>query len=163
MEVPLGASGAISVYNSSSGSVDVTADTAGAFSSGIAPVSTSGLLVGTISGLLANSFPPLQMPGALGPGQTVTLQVAGRSGIPATGASAVLLNLTAFGATAAGSLTAWAGITPPPGTTELSYPVLSGSNNLVTVPLSATGTISIYNQGSAPVLLTAVVQGWFTA
>jgi hypothetical protein len=111
---------------------------------------------------LASSNPALQMQGALGPGQAVKIQVAGRSGVPATGAAAVLLNLTGAFAAAGGSLTVWAGDTPPSGTTELTYPATAGASNLLTVPISAAGTISIYNRGTAAVYIAASVQGWYT-
>jgi hypothetical protein len=161
LEVPLSASGAISLYNSSSAPVDVTADTEGSFSDGTGPSTTSGLLVGVLPSLLANPVPQLQSQGTLGPGQTVTLQVAGLSGVPGSGAAAVLLNVTAGGASAAGTLTLWAGGTPPPGTIELTYPASAAASNFVTVQLSATGTIVVFNGGTAPVYVQTSLQGWF--
>ena len=45
--------------------------------------------------------------GPLGPGATMNLQVTGQGGIPATGVSAVVLNVTATEPTALSFLTAW--------------------------------------------------------
>jgi outer membrane protein assembly factor BamB len=162
LQVQVGVSGAINVYNGSTGYVDATIDTEGSFTNAAAPSSTSGFVVGMLSQGLASSNPALQMQGALGPGQAVKIQVAGRSGVPATGAAAVLLNLTGAFAAAGGSLAVWAGDTPPSGTTELTYPATAGASNLLTVPISAAGTISIYNRGTAAVYIAASVQGWYT-
>jgi hypothetical protein len=163
VEVPLGASGAVNVYNSSAAPVDVTADAEGSFSGGTGPSTTSGLFVGTFPSLLASPFAAYAMQGPLGPGQTLVLQVAGQSGVPMTGAAAVAVNLSAWGASAAGSLTVWAGGTSTPTTTELSYAASGIASNFVTAPLGATGTVSIYNAGTAPVNLAASLQGWFTS
>jgi hypothetical protein len=45
--------------------------------------------------------------GAVGPRQTIPLQITGRGGVPAGGVSTVFLNVTATAATAGGYITAW--------------------------------------------------------
>jgi hypothetical protein len=75
---------------------------------------------------------------------TITLQVTGRGGVPATGVSAVILNVTATDATQPGFVTAW----PAGG----GQPVASNLNveragqtipNLVIVPVGPGGGVSL--------------------
>ncbi|MFG3350292.1 hypothetical protein ACGF1Z_35230 [Streptomyces sp. NPDC048018] len=88
----------------------------------------------------------------LGPAQSVALPVAGTGGVPATGASAVVLNVTATNATAATYLAA---------TTRAGTPTVSKINllpggtvpNLVVVPV-VDGQIFLYNHaGSTGVIV----------
>jgi hypothetical protein len=97
----------------------------------------------------------------LGPGATLDVQVTGLGNVPA-GASAAVLNVTAVAPTASAFLTVF-----PAGTT---MPVVSNLNvtpgvvvaNLVTVPLSSTGMVSIYNSaGSTNVVVD--VDGYYTS
>ena len=94
---------------------------------------------------------------------TLNVQVTGvgTTAVP-TGASAVVLNVTAVDPTASGYLTAF-----PEGTTQ---PTVSNLNfapgvivpNLVTVPLSATGGVSFYNfAGKTDIVVD--VEGYYTA
>jgi hypothetical protein len=96
-------------------------------------------------------------------GGTLNVQVTGVGTTPVpTGASAVVLNVTAVDPTANGFLTVF-----PEGTTQ---PLVSNLNfapgvivaNLVTVPLSAAGGISIFNHaGSTDVVVD--VEGYYTS
>ncbi|MEO3936441.1 hypothetical protein V3N99_06740 [Dermatophilaceae bacterium Soc4.6] len=95
----------------------------------------------------------------VGPGQTVTVPLAGRAGIPGAGAaSAVVVNLTETNNTAGSYLTAYpAGLPQRPGTSSLSFAGRSTQSNLVTVPLSADGKVAIYNAaGSTDVVVDVV-------
>ncbi|MCW2598435.1 MAG: hypothetical protein JWM02_264, partial [Frankiales bacterium] len=71
------------------------------------------------------------------------LNVAGRGGVPAD-AKTVVVTLTATNVTAAGFITGWYGGSRP-ATSDLN--LLPGSTvaNLAVIPLSSTGTISLYN------------------
>ena len=97
-------------------------------------------------------------------GSTVTLQVAGRGGVPAVGASAVVLNVTVASPTAAGFVQvsptpvvkgAFSNLNPEPGRTIA---------NLVVVPLGAGGRVDLYTElyGPGTVDLLADVVGYFT-
>lgn len=76
---------------------------------------------------------------------TIRIQVAGRSGVPAN-ASAAVLNITAVGAQAAGFVTAFPSGTAIPGTSTLNVDqpgqVIA---NLVTVPLGTDGAVQLYS------------------
>ncbi|MEO6413098.1 MAG: hypothetical protein ABIO48_10985 [Pedococcus sp.] len=93
-------------------------------------------------------------------GATVTVQVTGRGGVPATGVSAVVLTVTATAAGGAGFVTAYAGGMPRPGTANLNLDHSGQTiSNQVVVPVGPTGTVSLYTKG--PVHLIADVAGWF--
>src|SRR5205085_2161080 len=59
--------------------------------------------------------------GPVGPGQTINLKVTGRGGIPATGVSAVAMNITVANPSSFGYITAYAGGSPRPGTSNVNY------------------------------------------
>ncbi|MGO9583419.1 MAG: beta strand repeat-containing protein [Acidimicrobiales bacterium] len=98
-------------------------------------------------------------------GGTLAVQVTGvgTTAVP-TGALAAVLNVTAVGPTANGFLSLYAA---PAATTEPTFSDLNFAPgetvaNLVTVPLSATGGIEIYNHnGKTDVLVD--VEGYYTA
>lgn len=91
---------------------------------------------------------------------TITLQVAGRGGVPGTGASAVVLNVTAADPQADG----WVQVAPTPvrvgASSNLNTTKGRTVANLVVVPLSAAGTIDLYTNVGADLL--ADVVGYFT-
>lgn len=80
--------------------------------------------------------------GILRPGAPVTLQVAGRGGVPAE-AVAVAINLAVIGNTAPGFVTAWPCDTDRPLASSLNYTGNTAVANSVIVPLSATGTLCL--------------------
>ncbi|HZQ49635.1 MAG TPA: PQQ-binding-like beta-propeller repeat protein [Candidatus Dormibacteraeota bacterium] len=159
----VGIGGEVSIHNAGPASVDVTADTEGAFTSAAAALSTSGLMHATTFQPLVSSLPAVQAPGPIGAGQTITVQVAGWAGIPASGVAAVVIGLGAGNSTAAGTLVVWDGASPTPGTAELSYSAGGTAQNLITVPVSAIGSIAISNTGAAPVYVGATLESWIAA
>ncbi len=91
------------------------------------------------------------------------LQVTGRGGVPASGVSAVSLNITAVDTTApdyGGYVTVYPCGTPPD-TSSLNF--VSGAivSNAVVTPLSGAGALCLYVHGQANLLVD--VNGWFTA
>lgn len=100
--------------------------------------------------------------GAGGPvagNSTVTLQVAGRGGVP-VGASAVVVNLTVTQPGASGFLTAHAQGTGVPGVSNVNFTRGQTVSNLATVPLSADGRVSLEYASVANGHLVADVQGF---
>jgi hypothetical protein len=77
-------------------------------------------------------------------GSTVEVQVAGRGGVPLTGAGTVFLNVTATGGRGAGYLTVWPCDQPKPGTSNLNltHPGHTVAA-LVSSGLSASGRVCI--------------------
>jgi hypothetical protein len=98
--------------------------------------------------------------GAVGAGGSAVLRVTGRGGVPGSGVSAVVLNVTATQPSAGTYVTVW-----PSG---VARPVVSSVNvragqtraNLVTVPVGSDGRVRLYNN-SGRVHLIADVQGYY--
>lgn len=90
----------------------------------------------------------------------VTLAVAGRGGIPATGAAAVAVNVTVTAPAGGGFVTAYPGGTARPTASNVNYARGQTVANLVVVPVGADGTVVLYS--SAPAHLVADVAGWFS-
>ncbi|MER8041917.1 hypothetical protein [Streptomyces sp. NPDC094032] len=95
----------------------------------------------------------------VGPGRTVTLNVAGRNGVPATGVTAVVLNLTATGGTRDTVVTAYPYGTSRPGTSNLNVPAGRTASVLAVVPVKD-GKVTLYNHAGS-VDLIADVQGFY--
>ncbi|APU40738.1 hypothetical protein [Streptomyces sp. TN58] len=139
-----------------SGSVDLIADVTGyyaatgsAFSAG-APVR----LLDTRDGTGARA-------GAVGGGSIVSLQVAGVEGVPLTGVTAVVLNVTVTGPTDAGHLIVHPHGTGRPGVSNLNYTAGQTVSNLVVVPV-VDGRVTFFNN-SGSVHVIADLNGWFTS
>lgn len=103
-----------------------------------------------------------QATAAFAAGQTRSLPLAGRAGVPAVGVGAVVVNLTAIGPTKAGHLTAWPSGTARPNASSLNFAAGTITPNLVVAKLGADGAISIHNVGGSTSVLADVV-GWMPA
>ncbi|WP_329496731.1 hypothetical protein [Kitasatospora herbaricolor] len=132
--------GFVDFYNNS-GSTDVVADLAGYYTDSVGipgssyvPVSPARLLDTRSGGA-----------GPVGADGTVNLRVTGTGGVPAAGASAVVLNVTATGTTSDSFLTVYPHGTARPGTSNLNWTAGQTTPNLVTVPLGADGSVDLYN------------------
>lgn len=95
----------------------------------------------------------------LGQGQTLQLPLAGRAGVPPT-ANAVVVNVTATEPTAGSFLTVWASDEDRPLASNLNVERGLTVPNLVVVPLSVEGTLSVYNHGGTSHVIVDVV-GWY--
>jgi hypothetical protein len=98
--------------------------------------------------------------GAFGPGQTRPLTVAGAGGVPAAGATAVVLNVTGVVPTADTFVTLWPSGTARPLTSNLNLAAGAVTPNLVYVKLSGDGKVDLFNNSGSVDLLADVV-GWF--
>jgi len=101
------------------------------------------------------------LPGAIGPGATVDVQVTGRGGVPTTGVSAVAMNVTVTQPTGAGYLTMFPSGTTRPLAANLNFTPGKTVPNLVVVKLGAGGKVSMFNSsGSTHVIYD--VAGWYS-
>jgi Fibronectin type III domain len=90
----------------------------------------------------------------LGPGGTRTLAVDGMGGLPASGMSAVWLNVTVTGTTAMSFLTVWPADVPRPTASNLNWTAGTTVPNLVVVALGPGDRVSFYNAaGTADVVV----------
>lgn len=156
--VKLGTDGRVNLYNDS-GSAHVVADVAGWYGRGGA-TGRSGYSTLPPARIL-DTRTALGAPAArVGPGATLPMQVTGRGGVPATGVSAVVLNVTATDPTGGSYLTAWPDGTARPVASNLNWGPGQTVPNLVVVKVGTNGVVNLYNnQGS--VHLVADVAGWY--
>jgi serine protease len=86
-------------------------------------------------------------------------QMTGNFGIPTTGVSSVILNVTATGATAPGYITVWPCDQPQPYTSNLNYLPYQDIPNAVIATVDASGQVCFAS--SSPTFLIADISGWF--
>jgi hypothetical protein len=98
----------------------------------------------------------------IGAGATLTFNVhASGSPVPASGVSAVSFALTAIGPTARTVLTAYPGGSVRPAASNLNASPGAALNNHVMVPVSANGTVSIWNS-TGSINVAVDIDGWFS-
>ncbi|MFF1415603.1 hypothetical protein ACFVX6_38530 [Streptomyces sp. NPDC058289] len=139
--VPVGKDGYVELANRSLGSVDLIADVTGYFSRTAAAGYTSvepTRLVDTRVGLGASRV-------AAAGQKTFGVQVAGAVGLPATGVTAVSLNVTVTNPGEAGHLTVFPGGGQAPSTSSVNFTAGQTVANAVIVPVGPDGRISIRN------------------
>jgi len=158
----VGADGSVSIYNST-GTVAVVADVQGWYSDSAAggssyvPVDPARIL-DTRNGIgTGGTVAPV------GAGATLQLTVTGVGGVPATGVTAVVLNVAAAGATGPESyLTVWPAGGSRPTAANLNFSRGPATSNAVVAQVGAGGKVSVYNYtGSTDVI--ADVAGWYAA
>jgi hypothetical protein len=155
--VAVGGAGRIRLFNSA-GTTHVIVDVvgwygaAGADHSRFHPLTPSRVL-DTRNGPGGHSAP-------LGPGRTLDLAVAGAGGVPSTGVSGVVVNITAVAPNAGGWLTAWPSGQAMPNASNLNFDPGSVVPNLAVVKLGAGGKVSLFNSAGSTAVIVDVV-GWY--
>jgi hypothetical protein len=81
----------------------------------------------------------------VGPGGTLNVQISGNGGVPTTGVSAVVINVTVTDTTSAGYLTIYPAGAPPPLASNLNWVAGNTKPNLVEVALGVNGQVTVYN------------------
>ncbi len=94
-------------------------------------------------------------------GETFNLQVTGQGGVPASGVTAVVMNVAVTQPTAPSFLTLWPEGDPKPAPSNLNFVTNQTRPNLVTVKVGPTGMVSIFN-GSGSTHIVADVSGWYS-
>jgi len=85
----------------------------------------------------------------IGPNATLTVQVAGRGGVPSTGVGAVVLNVTVTDTSAPSYLTVYPTEDPRPTVSNLNWVAGQTTPNLVQVAVRQSGQLTIYNAGGS--------------
>jgi hypothetical protein len=98
----------------------------------------------------------------IAPGGTKTLTVAGLGGVPASGANAVAVSVTPTQPQKTGYLKVYQAGTAEPATSSVDFVAGQTVANLVLVPLSSSGQLTILNRSGGTVHVIADVQGYFT-
>jgi hypothetical protein len=160
VQVQLGTGGKLNFYNSS-GNTDVIADVQGYF---VAPSGTAGLFNPVVPARVLDTRNGSGLPYAgntLLAGGALSVKVAGVGGVPATGVSAVVLNVTVTNTTAPGYVTAYPSNVSRPLASSLNFVAGQTVPNRVTVPLGPDGSIVLFNSAGISDLI-ADVGGWYT-
>ncbi len=93
----------------------------------------------------------------VGQAATIDVPVLGRGGVPATGVSAVVVNVTATGATLPTHVTAWPSGEPLPLASTLNLDAGETFPNLSIVKVGVGGAISLYNNAGSTHLVVDVM------
>lgn len=155
-------SDAVSIYNGSAGAVDFVVNVVGYYLPG-APVSAgsfasvpSATVLDTGTGVGAPASP-------VAAHATVTVQVAGRGGVPTTNVGAVALNLAVVAPVATGFGVVYAAGTARPGAANIDFTAKQTIADLVITRISPAGAVTIYNGSAGSVRLVANVVGYYLA
>jgi hypothetical protein len=156
--VKLGTAGSVSFFNGF-GSVDVVVDVAGWFTDGTDATATGGQFTGLTPARIFDSRTTGTPVGASG---TIAIQVSGQGGVPASGASAVVLNMTVTNTTEGSFLTVYpSDASVRPLASDLNWPAGKTVPNLVVVKLGADGKAAVYNSAGLTDVIADVV-GWYS-
>ncbi|MEO1056831.1 MAG: RCC1 domain-containing protein, partial [Actinomycetota bacterium] len=158
--VPVSQDGKISIFTRGGG--HLIADVFGYFEATAS--ADAGRLIGVNPARVVDTrpgFDPAGQKGKLGAGGEIEVKVTGANGVPATGVSAVVLNVTGADGDDRGFITVYPGNVARPTTSNIN---LSGAGatrpNTVIVPVSPSGTIKIFSQKGAHIVVD--VTAYFT-
>lgn len=154
---PVGADGAIDMYNGSTGSAQLIADVSGYFLAGTAAASGTFTPVTPTRLLDTRLSSGGSKPAAHG---TVRLQVDGVGPVPAANVSAVVLNVTVTAPTAPGFMTVYADETLTPTASNLNFSTGQTIGNLVIAPVGADGIVDLYDGSTGSTQVIADVFGY---
>ena len=159
---PVGAGGNVNLYNGSPGTVQLIADVSGYYLAGSPTV--AGAFGSLAPSRLLDSRTGVGAPkAAVAAGGTVHLRVTGRGGVPPSGISAVVVNLTVTAPAKPGYVTVYGDGTSRPAASNLSYVAGQTAANLVIAPVGAGGNVNLFNGSPGTVQMIADVCGYFLA
>lgn len=157
--------GSVTLYNGSANGVQLIADLVGYYDNGQTKATTeAGHFVGLTPSRVLDTRQAVGVPGTtpVGPQGTVAVQVAGRGGVPSSGATGVVFTLTETQAAQTGNLRAYP---PSGGSTETSSVNFVGGQdaaNLVSLPLDNSGSIGLLNSSPGTTHMIVDVVGYYT-
>ncbi|MEV6523684.1 PKD domain-containing protein [Longispora sp. NPDC051575] len=150
--------GKVNFHNSGPGTVHLVADLVGYHTTGMG---SSFVPLGPVRALDTREAIGTTGRTPVAPGGTLTLPVAGRTGIPATGVTAVTMNVTVTEPTSAGFLTVYPNGRALPNASNLNWTAGQTVPNLVVVPV-VDGKVNLRNSGPGTVHVIADVVGYHT-
>jgi hypothetical protein len=161
---PVDSNGRISIYNGF-GTVNVVVDVGGWFTSTTSTAGGTQYTAVSPSRILDTRNGTGGFSAPIGQGQTIAVTVAGVGGVPSMSATnapqAVVLNVTATGASTYSYLTVWPTGVSMPLASDLNFPPSSNVPNLVVVKVGPDGKVDIFN-GFGSVHVVADVEGWYS-
>ncbi len=151
--VKLGAGGKVSIFTANG--THLVADLLGYY----APATSSA---GRFTALTPARLVDTRQGGnKLAVGGTVSVPVLGKQGVPTAGVSSVLVNIAGTEANLPGYLTAYASGTTQPSTSNVNLErVGSTASNLAIVPVGADGSITVFSNAGAHVIVD--IAGWYS-
>jgi SpoIID/LytB domain protein len=150
--------GSVSLYNNL-GNTDAILDVMGQY---VPADGTTGQFASTQPARLLDTRTSLGgHPTSMAPGETYPLQVLGRGGVPTSGVSAVVLNVTAIAPTRSTYVTVWPAGVGQPSTSNLNAAPGAVVPNLVIVAVGSGGLVDLYNNLGSTGLAVDVV-GWMS-
>jgi hypothetical protein len=156
--VKVGTGGQVSMFNGA-GNVQVIGDVVGWYSDNT--VTSGSRLQPVVPARILDTRTGNGRTGPLGGGEAFDLQVTGRGGVPSTGVTAVVMNVTATNASAQSFLTAWPTGATRPTTSNLNFLAGQTIPNLVVVKVGTGGQVSMFN-GAGNTDVLADVVGWYS-
>ncbi|WP_396643003.1 hypothetical protein, partial [Microbacterium sp.] len=165
--VKLGSDGRIRVTNNSPGSVHLLADIAGYYVAGDdvagAPEAAGGFVSVSPSRILDTRTGNGALRAAVAGFGSVDVQVTGRAGVPVSGVTAVVVNVTVAGASTGGFLTVYPSGVDQPTASNVNFTGGQTIANLATVKLGSDGRIRVTNNSPGSVHLLADIAGYYVA
>lgn len=176
---PLSTDGKFVVYNGSAGTVDVVADVEGYFNAATNTSGGAGHYIATSPSRIADtrcgesppafgaSCPTQVIPSAnanlktVPPQSVISVQVSGQGTVPASGAEAAVVQVTATNPTSNGFLTAFPSGATPQVTSTVNFVATQNSATRAVVKLGTNGAISVFNSSGNTDVVVDVV-GYFT-
>jgi hypothetical protein len=155
--IPVGAGGRIDLAVDA-GATHVVVDVQGWF--GPAGSATGGLLHTSSPTRLVDTRVPTGLAGILVSRRVTPVQVGGAGGVPPSGVTAVVANLTVVRPTTGGHVVAWPTGFAMPTTSNVNFSANQVVANQAIVPTGSWGRISVYSN-NADTHLVIDVQGWF--
>jgi hypothetical protein len=148
----VGTNGSVQFYNGSTAALRLYVDAAGYFRSG-SPVNPGAL----------HALPPNRAVSGVtvaGHGELV-LNPLGHGGVPSSGVSAVVINVSVVQPSAAGYVTTYPGGQSRPAVSSLSFAKGQQIANLVVAPVGSDGTVHFFNGSTGSLRLYGDVSGYF--
>jgi CubicO group peptidase (beta-lactamase class C family) len=93
-------------------------------------------------------------------GEARVVSVTGRGGVPSSGVSAVVANVTVTGGSAASHLTVWPAGGARPTASTVNWPAGDTRANLALLAVSTDGSVEVFNNAGSAHLIVDVV-GWY--
>jgi PKD repeat protein len=158
---PVGADGKVDFYNASTGSADLIADVAGYFTQ----TPSSGYSSLTPYRLVDTRYGTGEPKRPLAGKSSFAVQIAGNDGgkLPASGITAVALNITSTASQGSGFLTAYADGTNTPTASNVNFTAGQTIANSVIAPVGSDGKIRIFNGSTKATSVVVDVVGYYSA
>ena len=160
--VPVGDNGRVTLFIGGTGGGHLIADVLGYYRQ--TSSATAGRLIGVTPKRVFDTRPGQPVPGPKGkiPAKgTITIKMTSANGIPASGVSAVAINLTGTEAGAPGFVTAYPANVARPTTSNVNLAMAGATRaNSVIVPVSPSGEVTFYSLSATHLL--ADITGYYT-